>query len=152
MIQRIQSVYLLVITVLLITTMCLPVGSFVEANGVVEGVLKPLGLKMMDGDFQSTWGAFGILLLSAVISFCTIFLYRNRMLQVRMTVFSGILLIGYYIVSLVFILILKKNLEVASFQCGWALCLPAISIILDYLAFRAIYRDELMVKAADRLR
>lgn len=152
MIQRIQSIYLLVITVLLITALCLPIGSFVSSNGAVVGVLKPLGLQMADGGFQSTWGVFGILLLGAVISFCTIFLYRNRMLQVRMTVFSGILLIGYYIVSLFFILMLKKNLEVASFQCGWALCLPAISIILDYLAFRAIYRDELMVKAADRLR
>ncbi len=152
MIQRIQSVYLSVITVLLITTMCLPVGSFVETNGVIAGVLKPLGLKMTNGDFQSTWGVFGILLLSSVISFCTIFLYRNRMLQVRMTVFAGILLIGYYVVSWVFILMLKKTLDVVSFQCGWALCLPAISIVFDYLAFRAIYRDELMVKAADRLR
>lgn len=152
MIQRIQSVYLLVITILLITALCLPVGSFVETNGVIAGVLKPLGLKMTNGDFQSTWGAFGILLLSSVISFCTIFLYRNRMLQVRMTVFAGILLIGYYVVSWVFILMLKKTLDVVSFQCGWALCLPAISIVFDYLAFRAIYRDELMVKAADRLR
>lgn len=152
MIQRIQSVYLLVITILLITALCLPVGSFVETNGVIAGVLKPLGLKMTNGDFQSTWGVFGILLLSSVISFCTIFLYRNRMLQVRMTVFAGILLIGYYVVSWVFILMLKKTLDVVSFQCGWALCLPAISIVFDYLAFRAIYRDELMVKAADRLR
>jgi hypothetical protein len=27
-----------------------------------------------------------------------------------------------------------------------------ISVILNYLSFRAIYRDEVMVKAADRLR
>ena len=27
-----------------------------------------------------------------------------------------------------------------------------VCIILNYLAFRAIYRDEVMVKAADRLR
>ena len=152
MIQRIQSIYLLLVTALLIIALCLPVGSFIGANGVVAGVFKPLGLAMLDGSFQSTWGMFGILLLSAVISFCTIFLYRNRMLQVRMTIFSGILLIGYYVVSGIFIFMLKKNLGELSFQLGWALCLPAISIVLDYLAFRAIYGEEMRGKAADRLR
>ena len=39
-----------------------------------------------------------------------------------------------------------------TFQLGWALCLPVVAIILNYLAFRAIYKDEVMVKAADRLR
>lgn len=48
--------------------------------------------------------------------------------------------------------ILKNDLNAMAFQLGWALCLPAVCIILNYLAFRAIYRDELMVKAADRLR
>ena len=82
----------------------------------------------------------------------TIFLFRNRMLQVRMTVFNSILLIGYYAAFFVFMFMLKDDLEAMSFQLGWALCLPAISIVLNYLSFRAIYRDEVMVKAADSFR
>ena len=39
-----------------------------------------------------------------------------------------------------------------SFQFHWALCFPLIAIILNYLAIRAIGRDEAMVHAADRLR
>ncbi|KAB4200027.1 DUF4293 domain-containing protein, partial [Bacteroides uniformis] len=105
-----------------------------------------------DGGFQSTWGLFGILLLSALVAFCTIFLFRNRMLQIRMTIFSSILLIGYYIAFCVFMFILKGDLDATAFQLGWALCLPVVAIILNYLAFRAIYKDEVMVKAADRLR
>lgn len=151
MIQRIQSVYLLIVTVLLVMAACLPVGQFVGADDVTAHVFKPLGVTMAEGTFQSTWGLFGILLLSAIISFCTIFLFKNRMLQVRMTVFSTILLVGYYIAFLVFVYMLKSDLE-ASFQIGWALCLPLVSIILNYLAFRAILKDEVMVRAADRLR
>lgn len=151
MIQRIQSVYLLVVTVLLIIAACSPVGQFVAADDVTTHVFKPLGVTMADGIFQSTWGLFGILLLSAIIDFCTIFLFKNRMLQVRMTVFSTILLVGYYIAFLVFVYILKDDLA-ASFRIEWTLCLPLISIILNYLAFRAILRDEVMVRAADRLR
>jgi hypothetical protein len=46
---------------------------------------------------------------------------------------------------------LKSDLE-ASFRISWALSFPLIAIILNYLALRAIGRDEVMVKAADRLR
>lgn len=152
MIQRIQTLYLLIVTGLLIAAMCLPVGQFVAADGVTEYVFKPLGVTIPDGAFQSTWGLFCILFLSTVIAFCTIFLFRNRMLQVRMTIFNSILLIGYYAAFFVFMFMLKDDLEVLTFQYGLALCLPAISIILNYLSFRAIYRDEIMVKAADRLR
>ena len=152
MIQRIQSVYLLVVTILLVLAMCMPVGQFVGTDGVTAYVFKPLGLACPDGSVQSTWGLFGILLLSALIAFGTIFLYRNRMLQVRMTIFSSILLVGYYIAFGAFWYVLKGDLENMSYQPGWTLCLPLVSIILNYLAFRAIYRDEVMVRAADRLR
>lgn len=152
MIQRIQSVYLLVVTILLVVAMCQPVGNFIGADGIATNVFKPLGVALADGSFHSTWGLFSILLLSAVIALCAIFLFRNRMLQVRMTIFSSILLIGYYVAFVVFMFVLQNDLDAMTFQLGWALCLPVVSIVLNYLAFRAIYRDELMVKAADRLR
>ena len=140
MIQRIQTIYLLLVTALLITSMCLPVGSFIGADAAMY-VFKPLGVEM-NGTLYSTWGVFGILLLSAIIAFATIFLFKNRMLQIRMTIFNSILLIGYYLTFLAFMFVL----------ISWALCLPLISIILNWLAVRAIGRDEVMVKAADRLR
>ena len=129
MIQRIQSVYLLAVVILLVVAQCLPAGYFIAPDGVNTMAFKPLGV------------ALG-----------TIFLYRNRMLQVRMTIFNSVLLVGYYVAFGVFWYVLKERLDVTGFQVGWALCLPAVCIILNYLAFRAIYRDEVMVKAADRLR
>lgn len=152
MIQRIQSVYLLLTTVCLVLALCLPVGGFMGNDLLMISSFTPLGVKASGELIQSTWGLFAILLLAAVIAFCNIFLYRNRMLQIRMTVFCTLLLIGYYITLGVFVYTLKDTLGAASFKVGWAMCLPAVCIILNYLAFRGIYRDELMVKAADRLR
>ena len=43
MIQRIQSIYLLIVTGLLIATMCLPVGQFIASDGVTAYIFKPLG-------------------------------------------------------------------------------------------------------------
>ena len=84
MIQRIQSFYLLIVTGLLITAMCLPMGYFIDTTG--EHPFKALGIDV-NGIFQSTWGIFGILMLSALVAFATIFLYKNRMLQIRMSIF-----------------------------------------------------------------
>mgnify|MGYP001031968511 len=54
MIQRIQSVYLLLVTVLLVVAICMPVGQFIGADGVTAHVFKPLGVALADGGFQST--------------------------------------------------------------------------------------------------
>lgn len=150
MIQRIQSVYLLLVTGILIASMCLPMGYFQTLNLAPGYTFKPLGLEI-DGTFYSTWGVFGILLLSAIVAVATIFLYKNRMLQIRMSIFNSILLVGYYAAFMTFMFVLKDDLN-ATFQLSWALCLPLIAIILNVLAIRAIGRDEVMVKAADRLR
>lgn len=150
MIQRIQTVYLLIVTVLLIVAMCMPVGSFTYADGSVAE-FRNLGIYMQNGIDSSPWGMFVILLLSAIIAFATIFLFKNRILQIRMTVFNSILLIGYYLTFVVFMLILQKRLD-ASYHLAWGICLPLICIILNYLAIRAIGKDEVLVKAADRLR
>lgn len=148
MIQRIQTVYLLIVTGLLITAMCLPMGYFIDATG--EHPFKAMGMGVNEA-FQSTWGLFGILMLSTLVAFATIFLFKNRMLQIRMTIFNSILLVGYYVTFFVFKSILTGDLDAMSFQLGWALCLPAIAIILNYLSFRAIYSDEILIKAQDRL-
>lgn len=150
MIQRIQTIYLLLVTALLVASMCLPMGNFIGADAVSAYAFKPLGVNMGQA-FQSTWGMFGILLLSAVISLSSIFLFKNRVLQIRMAIFNSILLVGYYLVFLAFMFVLKRDLS-ATFQISWALCLPLVAIILNCLAVRAIGRDEVMVKSADTFR
>ncbi|MDR0892216.1 MAG: DUF4293 domain-containing protein [Mediterranea sp.] len=148
MIQRIQSVYLLIATGLLITALCLPMGYFMDASGA-QHVFKALGAQLADGH-HNTWGLFAILLLSTIVDAFTIFAFRVRILQIRLTIFSSLLLVGYYIAFVAFFFVLKP--DATSFRVGWALCLPLVGIILNVLALRAIGRDELMVKAADRLR
>ena len=149
MIQRIQSLYLLLVTGLLIAALFFPVG-YLSGEGMVDFVFKPLGADI-NGEFRSTWGLFGLLLLSALIAFCTIFLFRNRMLQIRFTIFNSILLIGYYIVLVAFAFALTDPV-ITTFSIAWSTCLPLVALILNYLAIRAIGRDEVLVKAADRLR
>jgi hypothetical protein len=151
MIQRIQSVYLLIVAVLLIASICMPLGYFYSGNRVEAYIFKAFGVNMGD-NFYSTWGLFVIISLCSGIAFVTVFFFKQRIFQIRMTVFNSILLVGYYLAIVAFYFILKDKLEIALFRISWALCFPAIAIILNYLAIRAIGRDEVMVKTTDRLR
>ena len=151
MIQRIQSLYLLLVTILLIVTLCLPLGVYTGTNGLEEATFKALGVSAVDGAYQTTWGLFFILLFSALVSFATIFLFRNRMLQIRMVIFSSLLLVGFYIVFGTFLYMLSDTFS-GHFGVGVALCLPMVSLILNYLTFRAIYKDEALVNSLNHLR
>lgn len=148
MLQRIQTIYLLLATVALVFAMILPIGALLEPDFTAY-TIKNLGITVGD-QFQSTWGLFAILVLSTIITFGAIFMFKNRVLQLRMGVFASILLVGYYLAFLAFYFLLRT--DALAFQLKWALCLPLVAIIFNYLAVRAIGRDEAMVHAADRLR
>ena len=125
MIQRIQSVYLLI-------------------------EFTNLSLISQDGtESYEPWALFAIQMISAIISLVTIFLYKKRMVQIRFTLFNIILAVGYYATLVTFVFMLKGE---STFVPSWAVCLPFVGIVLDWLAIRAIGKDEMLVKAYERLR
>lgn len=149
MIQRIQTVYLLVVAILMVVMMSFPVGNLLAADYTVTEFTN-LALVTADGTADyAPWAMFAILLVVGVVALGTVFLYRKRMLQIRLTLFSIILLIGYYATLVIFVLMLKGE---NSFVPSWTLCLPLVAIVLDWLAIRAIGKDEMLVKAYERLR
>ena len=149
MIQRIQSVYLLAVTILMIICMCTPVGSIIAGTQEISE-FGNLFITLPDGtkDF-APWALFVILLVVAILSFGTIFLFKKRMLQIRLTIFSSVVLIGYYLALVAYIFMLAED---TSFTPSWTVCLPLVAIILNWLAIRGIGADEALVKAYDRLR
>lgn len=149
MIQRIQTIYLLVVSILMIVCMCTSVGSIISADNEISAFTN-LSITMGDGTKDyAPWALFVILLLVAALSFGTIFMFKKRMLQIRLTIFSIVMLIGYYLTLAAFIFMLADN---ASFTPSWTICLPFVAIVLNWLAIRAIGADEALVKAYDRLR
>ena len=117
MIQRIQSVYLLVVTILLIVCMCTPVGAYIAEDYSVSKFTN-LCIVSADGvkDYAA-WAMFVILVVAALLSFTTIFMFKKRMLQIRMTIFSTILLVGYYATLITFIFMLKD--DSMTFSASW---------------------------------
>ena len=149
MIQRIQSVYLLVVSILMVICMCNPVGSIIASTNEISE-FGNLFITLPDGTKDyAPWALFVILLVVAVLAFVTIFLFKKRMLQIRLTIFSSVMLIGYYLAVVAYIFMLAEK---TSFTPSWTICLPFVGIILNWLAIRGIGADEALVKAYDRLR
>ena len=109
MIQRIQSVYLLVVSILMIVCMCNPVGSIIAGTQEISE-FGNLFITLPDGTKDyAPWALFVILLVVAVLAFGTIFLFKKRMLQIRLTIFSTVVLIGYYLALVAYIFMLAED-------------------------------------------
>ena len=128
MIQRIQTLYLLICLVLTVVCMYFEVGAD-----------------------NHPWALTAIMAVTGILEFMAIFLFRRRALQLRLCTFCIILLVGWYAALVAFAYILGDGLVDEFRPQLWA-AIPAINAILLYLAFRGILRDEMLVRSLDRLR
>lgn len=149
MIQRIQTVYLFVATVLLAIAMSVPVGYFYTETSVA--VLSNLSVIAADGTSNYTPGVmFVLLFIAALLAFVTIFFYKKRMRQIRLAIFSNVVLVAYYLI--VGIYAYSVLAAYGSFTPSWAICLPFISLVLNWLAIRGIKNDEKLVRSYNTIR
>lgn len=152
MLQRPQTLYLLggfILSLLLLTG---PVAQFGLEGSIY--LLKHVGLFDGEGTKMEvmTWPMTVLFGSVLGLSFLNIFLYRHRMLQMRICIFLILLAVGMIGMIFYYIAVVRNQLEGASVLHQWRIVLPPIIAILLYLAFRRIRRDELMVKAYDRIR
>lgn len=152
MIQRIQTIYLLVITILTGIVLFLPSADFYSLhNGVFE--LNYKGLVEESGELiTSTWTLTLLTAVILVLSFISIFFYKKRILQIRLIVFNIVLMIGYYALLAYWIFKIKASLEGTDVSLSLISSFPLVNIILSYLAIRAIGKDEALIRSLDRLR
>lgn len=153
MIQRKQTVFLLIAVILTIVSLCLPLGSFTADNGIGKDTATMYNLWIVTSagtySYQS-WVLFAVMLMTCPDALFAIFMYHNRIAQSRFCLFNILVIIGWYIVFIVFALYLKS--QFGQFHISFAAVLPAISMILYFLAKKAIMADEALVRAADRIR
>lgn len=152
MIQRKQTLFLLIAVIAAVICLCLPLGEFAAGN-VMGGksVLYNLWITRPDGSHDfSVWALFAILLVTCPISLLAIFSYKNRITQSRFCMFNILLLLGWYVVLAAMTLNTKD--VGGSFSVSITSALPAVSIILHFMARKAILADEALVRSADRIR
>ena len=151
MIQRIQTVYLLLIVACTLCSLLLPVGTLHQEGIPIADFYNLCIIRADTTRSYTPWAMFLLLALTSIAAATAIFLYKHRMLQVRFCVFGAILLIGYYVVWGMFVKILTSQYD-ATYALHWSVALPAVALILYWLAFRGIMKDELLIRSLNRLR
>lgn len=153
MIQRIQSLYLLLATVLVALT-----NFFALAHFKVDGGFYTLTSFGIESSGVETWsGGMWYLLLPLINVLCialllsALFGYKHRIKQMRLCIYAILSSVLFYL-ALGFVC--WQVYDVTGVYPDLALMaeLPLIAIILTFLAGRAIKRDEDMVRSMDRIR
>lgn len=154
MIQRIQSLYLLVATILMGVTLFAPVASFTVASGEVY-TLSAFELSSTTASQSTIWMGI-ILVVATVLPLITIFLFKRRMLQVRLCAVEIVFLLGAIAFETIYFFLSGANaladLGVEHRHLGWSAIMPIVSLILVALAARATFKDEITVRSFDRIR
>ena len=152
MIQRIQTLYLLLAAAFMSLTLFMPIATFVVDDQTYE--LTAFLLTCGDMSQSTIW--LGIILaIATALPLITIFLFKKRTLQIRLCAVEVVLLIGslvlvalyYWLTSRLF-----EGLVIEHRQFGWAAPMPIVALVLSYLASRAIFKDEVLVRSLDRIR
>jgi hypothetical protein len=150
MIQRIQTLYLLAVVILGITLCFQPVLQFVSPEEAAE--LQVYELSALGGaPLPGIWGLLLTTVLIPVLALVDIFLYKKRLVQARLNIFTAMLCLGYYGVLAIYVWQAKLALGVDWHVLPWA-SIPLVCLVLTLMATRRILKDEALVRAADRLR
>jgi hypothetical protein len=152
MIQRIQSVYLFFALIITGSLFYLNLAELATAS---EGyVLTYKGVFTSGEDVIMAMPALALnilLILAMVFTTATLFLYKKRMLQIRLSALNLGLHAGLSVMIFYFGKIAAKEFQ-AELSFNWPLILPLISIILIFLAMRSIGKDEALIRSLNRIR
>jgi len=150
MIQRIQSLYLLVGS---IVQVLFATGTYYTFNAL-ESSYKVTGSGIYNNAGEKTEGDMKTLILGigiAALSLITIFLFKNRQQQMKFARICALLTIAE-IIFLVISYFNAKEIAESEISIGFASFILPTSTILFLLAAKSIKKDDELVRSVDRIR
>lgn len=148
MIQRKQTLFLLAAFVLIILCMSTQVATLYSDSGAQFAHVYNLWLTDGQGGHSLlSLPLFVALLLSALLSLVSIFMYTKRKFQAILCILQVLLLVVWYVL----LAVLPQSVG-GMIHLEWPSVLPAVCIILVMMARKGILADEKLVRSLDRIR
>jgi glucose dehydrogenase len=135
MLQRIQTIYLFLISVLTALLLFLPFCSVSAGTGLFTATMTHYFL-------------LPLVVACLLVSLGSIFLYKNRALQIRLNYINIVFFVTMYAIAAW--QVWETGFEHWTFQI--AASIPFINILLTLFAIARIKKDEKLVRSLDRLR
>jgi Domain of unknown function (DUF4293) len=145
MIQRIQSIFLLLSGIAFFSLFMVP---FATSEVVIPQIFNDMVYNIQDSPIL-----LALCILGGLISIGAIFLFNNRPLQLKMSYIATVFSILLPLVAI--LLVFNEGTSGAhadKIDDKLGIYLPFISLIFSILAGRYIHKDENTVRSMDRLR
>jgi len=147
MIQRIQTVYMLISAILLGLLFAFPFAEILHNNELL--VFNIRGIIKGDELFANGWPIALLIAILLGVHVFAIFQYKKRIRQIRLMTFAILSNIGLFGM---FYFFTYYSFDGAEISFKLPVVFPIIAMILDYLAIRGIGKDEALIRSLDRLR
>ncbi|HAW52449.1 MAG TPA: hypothetical protein DCX54_09015 [Flavobacteriales bacterium] len=155
MIQRVQTIYLLISLMSCFILLYIPMGT-VAGHGEISYYLNGFSVSGEEDVFYSTYFLSGMLVVIMLLQAISVFDFKNRKRQVILVQISLILLLGLTVGILMYPDISEVPVQISSdefkIDYNWWILFMILPWVLTYLAIRAIKRDEALVRSTERMR
>jgi hypothetical protein len=157
MIQRKQTLYLFFAGLVTVILLFIPFGNLSTELAYYDYTAFSVREATPDHTFVlSTIGNACLLIATSVLSFVTIFLYKNRKEQLKLISINMIVIL-VAICSIMYIypnFVFQKNILLTGAKLDFSIyiIISFVSAFGLYLAKKAIAKDDAMIRSADRLR
>ncbi len=152
MIQRKQTIFLLIALIINILLFFIPFCEFsIDKTEIYKITAFGITATSDNTIITNTYPLLILLIIIVAINFITIFLFKKRVLQIRLNILNIILNIG--LIGLFFYFMHKATADTqAIISYKISMIIPLISIILYFLAIKFIRSDENLLRSLDRIR
>lgn len=154
MLQRVQSIYLLLALVSSGLMLLFPLADFINGEQI-DSFLYFYGVQPLDETLDVVMNTIPLAALLGGISvlvFITIFMYKNRNLQTRLCVFNMLLQVGALGLIYFYSVYLPEEIGVTSYKFSFIAIFPVITLIFLFMANKGIRKDEALIRSMDRIR
>ncbi len=157
MIQRIQSIFLLIASIAAFATIFLPLWVKVDEATQTQVLLDTKEMTYIEnGAEKSSTNTIALTILaglSSVVAMGSLFSYKNRMTQIKLNLLNSLLL------AVTVALMCYYYADATQFfnpddqgKFGYGFFTPMLALICNSVSNRFIRKDEKLVRSVDRLR
>jgi glucan phosphoethanolaminetransferase (alkaline phosphatase superfamily) len=155
MLQRIQSIYLLLASVAILALFFFPLAHDVNVNTVLTTFKVDGMYNVESGKLIRTTSFLALTIVTvvmAIIPLIIVFRYKERKQQIALAYGFILVLIGFSFWMTQTVKTMSEGTLFRTENYGIGALMPTVAIIFTLLAVKGIKNDEKLVKSADRLR
>lgn len=153
MIQRKQTLFMVISIVSAILTFFIPIG-FLNAGAEVAEV-TPYGVYEINTNAQLMRNMYMFYLplaLAFAVTIIALMNYKNRKSQIKYLKFTFLLFAITFVLMALYVNDIQNTMSGLIYSLGVGFFFPLLSVAFNWLAAKAIKKDEELVRSVDRIR